>query len=283
MKYSVFILIVSFISTSLFAQRIDEITVGIDEEFYSTKKTVRVTDGIGKGLSKDIAMRNAIIDARKKALVRVTSTFRHYLSASKDGEFVDKSVAEEVHARIIDRENIISVNYDHGLNFAPYHVAVVDAEVKVRFLDLDFFATEMTKTAEAACIRSLFISGWGQFFNRSYFAGVSFGLVTYGSLGYGFYRDNQISAARKSYQEATTATEAERRYQVLQNHRRVARTLYVLGVASWAYSVWEAFEDRERADEVLDVVHKKFFPKFRYTRTYSPIQRFIMNGLRPTW
>ena len=282
MKAFITIFVLLFVST-LWAQPIREIDVSIDAEYYSTKKTIRITDGIGKGLSKEIALRNAIIDARKKAMVRVTSTFRHMLSASKDGEFVDSSVAEEVHARIIDRENLISVDYEHDLNFRPYEVAIADVEVTVQFLDLDFFATEIMKTAEAACIRSLFISGWGQMFNRNYFAGATFGILTYGSLGYGYYRNQKIDQARKSYQDATNNTDAERRYKVLRDHRRVSRTLYVLGVATWAFSVWEAFEDRERADEVLDIVHKKFFPKFRYVRQYSPIQKFIMGNMRPTW
>ena len=261
---------------------VDQLDLGVEEEFYSTKKKIRITDGIGKGSSKEIAYRNALLDARRKALVRVTSTFRHILSETKDGVFVDKTVWQDVHARIIDRERVISVTYDHGINFNT-HVAIVDCEIAVSFLDLDFFATEIMKTAEAACVRSLFIAGWGQMFNRNYFAGAAMGMVTYGSLGYAYYREQQVGKAIENYNNASTPQEAERRYHELQNHRRVSRTLYVVGAMTYAYSVWEAFEDRERTDDVLDKVHAKFFPRFRYTRKYSPIQEFMMNNLRPGW
>ena len=259
-----------------------DLTIRIDEEFYSTKKKIRIRDGIGAGRTEAVAYRNAILDARKKALVRVTSTFRHVLSSSKNGEFVDKAVWQDVHAKIIDKEKCFRVNYDHNMKFSK-KVAVVDCEVTVQFLDLDFFTTEVMKTAEAACVRSLFISGWGQIFNKAYFHGISLGLITYGSIGYGYYRQRKINQARQLYENANNGLEAERRLKELQNHRMVARTLYISGAITWAYSVWEAFEDRERTDEVLDIVHKKFFPKFRFTRKYSPIQHFIMDSMRPGW
>lgn len=254
-----------------------------DEEYYSTQKKIRITDGIGKGRSKEIALQNAIVDARKKALVRVTSTFRHVLSESKDGVFVKKDVVQEVHAKIIEKEDIISIDYDHDMNFSPYYVAIVDCEITVSFLDLDFFAQEIMKTAEAACIRSIVLSGWGQVFNRAYFSGVSMGLITYGSIGYGYYREQQIDEAREAYKAATDSTTAERRYKEMRDHRETARTMYVIGALTWAYSVWDAFEDRERADEVLDKVHKLYFPQFPYKRNKSFVQEFIMKNTRPEW
>ncbi len=257
--------------------------VALDEEFYSTKKKIRVTDGIGRGYSKEIALQNAIIDARKKALVRVTSTFRHVLSESKDGEFVDSSVAEDVHAKIISKEKIISVKYDHDLSFAPYQLAIVDVEITVSFLDLDYFTEEILKTAEAAMIRSMVIAGWGQIFNRSYYAGTTMALITYGSIGYGYHRQSKIAGARNAYNSATDPTDAERKYKILREHQRVAATMYTIGVITWGYSVWEAFEDRERADEILDKVHDMYFPKFRYDRKVSPIQKFMMKNMRPSW
>ena len=253
------------------------------ENAFSTAKKVRVTDGIGKGLSKEIAMQNAIVNARQKALTRVTSTFRHVLSETQDGEFVKKSVAQEVNAKIIEKEEIISVNYDHGMNFEPYYVAIVDCIVTVSFLDLDFFATEIMKTAEAACIRSIVLSGWGQVFNRSYFAGAAFGLVTYSSLGYGYYREQQISDAQKAYNTAIGTANEEQALRTLQGHQNASRILYAAGAMTWAYSVWDAFEDRERVDEIMDEVHKVYFPQYPYERQYSYFQEFIMETTRPTW
>ncbi len=257
--------------------------LGLEEEFYSTKKKVRVTDGIGKGRSKEIALQNAIVDARKKALDRSTTSFKHFLSESKDGVFVQDSVASEVYAKIIEKEKIIKVSYDHDVDFTPYYVAIVDCEVTVSFLDLDFFAQEIMKTAEAACIRSIVISGWGQVFNRSYFAGTGFFLTTYGSLGYGWYRQQQIPKTKEKYLAATTNTEAERQYKLLRQHRDTSRTMFVIGFTTWAYSVWEAFEDRERADKLLDAVHKRYFSKFNYKRQLSFFQEFIMENTRPEW
>lgn len=283
LSYIITISIILSVTGAVHARGIEGSEIGLDEEFYSTKKTIRVTDGIGKGRTREIAMQNAIIDARKKALKRVTSTFRHMLSEAKDGVFVSESVAEEVHARIIDKEKIRNVTYDHGIDFGSTQVAMVDADITVSFLDLDFFAQEMMKTAEAACIRSLVLSGWGQVFNRNYFGGISMGLITYGSIGYGYHRETQIDAARKAYNGAKTPVEAERAYKTYRDHQQTARTMYVIGAMTWAYSVWDAFEDRERADEVLDQVHKAYFPKFPYQRRISPIQRFVMENMRPEW
>lgn len=276
-KIILFLFLVSLIPRAVFSE-----DLGFDEEFYSTKRKIRVTDGIGKGPTKEIARQNAIIDARKKAMERVTSTFRFVLSGSKDGEFQDKSVAQEVHAKIIDKERIISVTYDHNVKFNGFEVAIVDCEVTVSFLDLDFFAQEIMKTAEAACIRSMYIAGWGQIFNRAYFSGITMGLITYGSIGYAYYRSTLVKDAEQAYFNAKNPTEAERRYQVLKDHKQVARTLYVVGFLTWAYSVWDAFEDRERADEVLDKVHDKFFKKFPYKREYSYFQEKMME-MRPAW
>lgn len=276
----IFFIICIFLSTSyLFADQ----DLGIEEEFYSTKKKVRITDGIGKGRTKEVALQNAIIDARKKALERSTTSFKHFLSEVKDGVFVKDSVASEVYAKIIDKEKIIKVTYDHDIDFSPYYVAIIDCEITVSFLDLDFFAQEIMKTAEAACIRSIVLSGWGQFFNRSYFAGTTMFLTTYGSLGYGYFREQKIPRARKEYLEASSPEEAEQKYKILREHRNVANTMYAIGISTWAYSVWEAFEDRERADKLLDAVHKRYFSSFPYYREYSFFQMLIMENTRPEW
>ncbi len=279
----VILLVASF---PLFAQ---QVVTGVEEDFYTRKKEVRVTDGIGKGRSKEIAVQNALRDAREKALVRSTTSFRHYLSESKDGEFVSDSVADEVYAKIIDKEKIVSINYigdEKGEeSFRPYHVVVVDSIVTVSFFDLDFFAQEIMKTAEAACIRSMVISGWGQVFNRNYFGGVTMSLVTYGSLGYGLARQNQFEKAKTDYANATSTHDAEQKYRMMREHQEVARTMYVIGAMTWAYSVWDAFEDRERADDLLDNVHEAYFSKskFKYHRQLSFFQEMMMENMRPTW
>ncbi|MCB1146493.1 MAG: hypothetical protein KDK41_01990 [Leptospiraceae bacterium] len=275
----IILLLALMISQNIFSADID----GIEEEFYTTKKKVRVTDAIGKGFSREIALQNALVDAREKAINRSTSTFKYYLSKYEDGVFVDETVATEVHAKVIDTVKIISENYNIGVDFGRTYVVIVDCEVTVSFLDLDYFAQEIMKTAEAACIRSIVLSGWGQFFNRSYFAGTSLALITYGSIGYGYYRERQIPAAQRAYESAGTPAEAERRYQTFKEHRDVARTMYILGAMTWAFSIWEAFEDRERADKLLDEVHKRYFPKMPYNRQLSFFQEFIMENTRPGW
>lgn len=257
--------------------------VDVEKDYYTRKKRIRVTDGVGKGRSKEIALQNAIRDARAKALERSTSSFRHYLTKSKDGEFADSSVASEVHAKVIDREKIISVNYDHGIDFSPYYVAVADVIVTVSFLDLDFFAQEIMKTAEAACIRSMVISGWGQIYNKNYITGISMSMVTYGSIGYGYRRELAYERAQKDYNQASTPEEAEQAYSIMREHKDVARTMYIIGTTTWAYSVWEAFEDRERADKLLDRVHDAYFPNFPYERRISFFQRRMMENTRPMW
>lgn len=275
--FALFLLII--LGVPVFAQDIAE----IEEDYYTTKKKVRVTDAIGAGFSREIALQNALMDAREKAVSRSTSSFKHYLSKYEDGVFVDETVASEVHAKVIDTVKIISENYNVGVDFGRNYVVVLDSEVTVSFLDLDFFAQEIMKTAEAACIRSIVLSGWGQMFNRSYMAGTSLALVTYGSIGYGYYRELKIPKANDNYLAATNTKDAEAAYKALKEHKYVARTMYMVGAMAWAFSVWEAFEDRERADKVLDHVIKSYFPNMHYRRQLSFFQEFIMENTRPGW
>lgn len=248
------------------------------QEFISTSRKIRVTDAIGQGATKEVARNNALHDAEQKALRRVTSTFRHIITEVKTGELGDKKIIEEVNAKIIDKPDIRKTEYP----FENPYVCIMDVYVTVRFLDLDFFAEEIKKTAEGACIRSLFIAGWGQAYNRNYFgAVVNFG-VTYGALGYGYYRDQQISNSRSNYLNASDPKSAERAYNKLQSDKNMSRAMYALGFLSWAYSVWDAFEDRSRANEVMDRVHKKFFKEMPYKRYDSFMQR-MMNKTKPQW
>lgn len=251
---------------------------GFAQEYISTKRSILITDAIGEGKTKEIAKNNALYDAEQKALRRVTSTFRHILSDIKDGELMNKRIQEEVHARIIDKPDIKKEEYP----FETPYVCMLEVYVTVKFLDLDFFAEEIKKTAEGACVRSLFVAGWGQAYNRNYFgAVVNFGL-TYGALGYGYYREQQIDNSRANYLNAKDPESSERAYRKLQNDRNVSKTMYAIGIVSWIYSVWDAFEDRERTNRVMQDVHQKYFKKFPYTRYDSFMQR-MMYSTRPSW
>jgi len=248
------------------------------QEFISTKRTIRVTDAIGEGSTREVARNNALHDAEQKALRRVTSTFRHIISDTKMGEMGDKTIIEEVNAKIIDRPDIRKEEYP----FESPYVCILDVYITVRFLDLDFFADEIKKTAEGACVRSLFVAGWGQGYNRNYFgAVVNFG-ITYGALGYGYYREKQIAVSRANYLNARDPRSAEIAYRKMQNDSNVSRSMYALGFLAWAYSVWDAFEDRSRANDVMDQVHKKFFKKMPYTR-YDSFMQELMYKTKPTW
>lgn len=258
--------------------------VGLEEEIFSTQKKVRVRDAIGKGRSKEVAIQNAKIDAHRKAIERSTSSFRHLLTEVKDIELASEQVAKDVNAKVIDEAKCELPKWNHGVDFSPFHVAVMDCEVTVSFLDLDYFTQEIMKTAEGACIRSIVLSGWGQIYNKNYITGTAMTLVTYGSIGYGYKRELQIDNARKEYQGATTSTEAEQKYKVMREHQEVAKTMYILGAMTWAYSIWDAFEDRERADQLLYNVHQKYFKdKLKYTPMRSFFQDFMMQSTRPTW
>ncbi|MDZ7343101.1 MAG: hypothetical protein ONA90_01160 [candidate division KSB1 bacterium] len=256
----------------------------LDKEYFSTQKQVRVSDAIGKGRSKEIAIHNARIDAQRKALERSISSFRHFFVESKDFVVTKEQIIADINAKVIEEPRCSPPKWDHGMDFSPFHLAVMDCVVTVSFFDLDYFVSEIMKTAEGACIRSIVLSGWGQIYNKNYFSGLAMSLITYGSLGYGYSRENQVDAARKSYLEATDPSEAERRYRVLRDHQEVARTMYIIGAVTWAYSIWDAFEDRERADEVLYQVHQKYFKgKLNYTPHFSYFQHVMMKTTRPKW
>lgn len=258
--------------------------LGLDKEYFSTQKVLRVRDAIGKGRSKEIAIHNAKIDAHKKALERSVSSFRHMIVETKDFAVTNEQLIADVNAKVIDEARCSEPNWDHGFDFSPFHVAVMDCHVTVSFFDLDFFTTEIMKTAEGACIRSIVLSGWGQFYNKNYITGTAMALITYGSIGYGYSRESKVAQAQTDYKNASTPSEAEQKYKEMRNHQEVARTMYVIGALTWAYSIWEAFEDRERADDVLYQVHQKYFKgKLNYEPQISFFQRFMMQNTRPKW
>ncbi len=259
--------------------------LGLDKEFYSTQKEVRVRDAIGKGRSKEIAIQNARIDAHRKALERSVSSFRHMMVETKDFVVTNEQLIADVNAKVIDEARCSEPKWDHnGMDFSPFFVAIMDCRVTVSFFDLDYFTTEIMKTAEGACIRSIVLSGWGQLYNKNYISSAALALVTYGSIGYGYSRETKVSSARDAYKSATNPTDAEQKYKEMRNHQEVARTMYVIGALTWAYSVWEAFEDRERADDVLYQVHQKYFAgKLNYKPEISFFQRFMMQNTRPKW
>jgi hypothetical protein len=258
--------------------------LGLDKEFFSTQKVVRVRDAIGKGRSKEIAIQNAKTDAHRKALERSISSFRHMMVESKDFAVTSEQLIADVNAKVIDEARCNDPNWDHGFNFAPFYVAVMDCSVTVSFFDLDFFTTEIMKTAEGACIRSVVLSGWGQFYNNNYITGTAMALITYGSIGYGYSRETKAASARDQYNSATNSGDAEKKYKEMRDHQEVARTMYVIGALTWAYSIWEAFEDRERADDVLYQVHQKYFKgKLNYEPQISFFQRLMMQNTRPKW
>jgi hypothetical protein len=258
--------------------------LGLDKEYYSTQKKVRVRDAIGKGRSREIAIQNARIDAHRKALERSVSSFRHMFVESKDFVVTNEQLIADVNAKVIEEARCNEPKWDHGINFDPFHVAVMDCTVTVSFFDLDYFTTEIMKTAEGACIRSIVLSGWGQFYNKNYISSAAMALITYGSIGYGYSREVKVAGARDEYRNAATPAEAEQKYKQMRDHQEVARTMYVIGALTWAYSIWEAFEDRERADDVLYQVHQKYFKdKLNYQPQLSFFQRFMMENTRPKW
>jgi len=258
--------------------------LGLDKEYYSTQKKVRVRDAIGKGRSREIAIQNARIDAHRKALERSVSSFRHMFVESKDFVVTNEQLIADVNAKVIEEARCNEPKWDHGMNFDPFHVAVMDCTVTVSFFDLDYFTTEIMKTAEGACIRSIVLSGWGQFYNKNYISSAAMALITYGSIGYGYSREVKVAGARDEYRNAATPAEAEQKYKQMRDHQEVARTMYVIGALTWAYSIWEAFEDRERADDVLYQVHQKYFEgKLNYQPQLSFFQRFMMENTRPKW
>lgn len=272
------------LAASNLAARPSGVDLGLDREYFSSQKKVRVRDAIGKGRSREIAIQNARIDAHRKALERSVSSFRHMIVETKDFVVTNEQLIADVNAKVIEEARCNEPKWDHGMDFSPFHVAVMDCMVTVSFFDLDYFVTEIMKTAEGACIRSIALSGWGQFYNKNYITSAAMALITYGSIGYGYSREVKVASARDAYNNAATAAEAERKYKEMRDHQEVARTMYVIGALTWAYSIWEAFEDRERADDVLYEVHQKYFKnKLNYERHISFFQRFIMQNTRPKW
>ncbi len=279
-----FAAIAAVITGNLSAAPKKNVDLGLDKEYFSTQKNVRVRDAIGKGRSKEIAIQNAKIDAHRKALERSVSSFRHMITETKDFVLTNEQLIADVNAKVIDEARCNEPKWDHGFDFNPFHVAVMDCTVTVSYFDLDFFTTEIMKTAEGACIRSIVLSGWGQIYNKNYVTGTAMALITYGSIGYGYSRESKVAGARDEYKSATNSADAERKYKEMRDHQEVARTMYVIGALTWAYSVWEAFEDRERADDVLYQVHQKYFKgKLNYEPDISFFQRFMMQNTRPKW
>ena len=211
------------------AERPSAVDLGLDKEYFSTQKNVRIRDAIGKGRSKEIAIQNAKIDAHRKALERSISSFRHMIVESKDFAVTTEQLIADVNAKVIDEARCDEPKWDHGFDFSPFHVAVMNCNVTVSFFDLDFFTTEIMKTAEGACIRSIVLSGWGQFYNKNYITGTAMALITYGSIGYGYSREVKVAGLRDEYKNAATPADAEQKYKEMRNAQEVARTMYVIG------------------------------------------------------
>lgn len=245
------------------------------ETFLTVKRTVRVTDGIGRGETPEAAKEAAIANARQKALERVATSFVHTYERAEGMVLTEERIMQDIHAKIL-RTRVRKVEY-------PFpDVALVTADITVQYFDLDFFVRELRKSAESAMVRSLVVSGWGQVYNRNYLHAVLCFGATYGSLAKAWFSDLEADRLKREYLSAVDPV----RSRVLYDRYKAAsweRLAWIsLGAASWAYSVWEAFENREEAARSLDTVHARFFPEFRYVRQKSSVQAF-MDNLAPTW
>jgi len=240
--------------------------------FITTVRTIRITDAIGRGKTIEEARKNAIKDAKEKAKRRVTSAFSYLFVRVKNASIEKMNLSEKLHAEVIGEPRIIKEE-------KPFKdVVILDCIVKVKFLDLDFFVEEAKKTAEGACIRSLVLAGWGQAYNRNYFAGFINFLLTYGSLVYGINLNTKYQSAYSEYRKTNDTNQLIK----AEKYQKTRDTFYANPLISWLYSVWDAFEDRKRASEVLDKIHNKYFKEIPYKTTDSFLQEFMYDTI-PSW
>lgn len=244
------------------------------ETWLTVKHRIRVSDGIGRGSTRKEAVEAAVQNARKKAMERVATSFIHSYERVESFVLTEDRIIEDIHAEVL-RQKVRQVEY-------PYeNVALVTVDFTVRYFDLDFFVREMRKSSESSLMRSLVISGWGQIYNKNYFNAVLFLITTYGSFANAYYHDTRVTSLKKDYQNASTDTVEElySRYKEAVGQRDL---WLIVGVSSWIYSIWEAFEDREITNEKLDEVHDRYFPDFYYTRKKSFVQKAV-DRWAPRW
>jgi len=259
------VIIFLFSICSLFAQ----------EELITAKRKIRINDGIGRGLNKIEAKNNAISNAKMKALERVATSFIHSYEKAENMVLTEDKILQDIHARVV-KHRLIKVEY-------PFeNVAIVTVDFWLEFLDIDFFAVELRKSAESAMVRSFVISGWGQFYNRNYLHGILFFVTTYGSIIQAILQENLKRDLKNQYLLATSSEAATFLYSKYRNAVFSQTAWLSIGITSWAFSIWEAFEDYERAGQLLDQTHETFFPEFRYTRQKSFVQKF-MEKVAPKW
>jgi hypothetical protein len=250
------------------------VSVAAEETYLTVKKRVRITDGIAAGENPGDAKDKAVENAKKKALERVATSFMHSYERVENGVLTADTVIQDIHAKIL-KVKLRKVEY-------PFeNVALVTVDITMQYFDLDFFVRELRKSAESSFMRSIVISGWGQVYNRDWFNAALCFFTTYGSLGTAWYYDIHADAVRDQYRKAGSA-DAARLYNDYRNAYASRDTWLIIGIASWAYSVWEAFEDRAVMNEKLDAVHQKYFPDFYYTRYKSFVQKEVDNWM-PKW
>ncbi len=265
-KLSIIISTLLFLASSGYAKT--------EAEFLTVKRTIRVTDGIARGVDKEDAKQNAIENARNKARERVATSFIHSYEKVENAVLTEEKIIQDLHAEII-RTKVRKVEY-------PFeNVCLVTVDFTIKYFDLDFFVRELRKSAESSMMRSLVLSGWGQVYNRNYFNGLCFFVTTYGSFYRAYIWDGQATDYKHAYDKAGSATVAEA-YNNFKNADIQSKTWLVIGISSWAYSMWEAFEDREITNLKLDDAHKQYFPTFWYTREKSFVQK-RMDNWAPKW
>ena len=248
------------------------INFGFGSNFIATVRKIRITDAIGRGKTMEEARKKALKDAKEKAKRRVTSAFSYLFVRIKNATVEKMNLSEKLHAEIIGEPRIIKEK-------KPFKdVVILDCIVTVKFLDLDFFVEEAKKTAEGACIRSLVLAGWGQAYNRNYFAGFINFIVTYGSLVYGIKMNTKYQTAYSEYKDNNDINKLIR----TEKYRKTRDTFYVIAIISWLYGIWDAFEDRKRASEVLDEIHNKYFKEIPYKTSDSFLQEFMYDTI-PQW
>jgi len=247
---------------------------GAEDNFLSVKRVIRVTDGIAQGATPQEAKLKAVENARRKALERVASSFVHTYERVENFVLTDDKIIQDIHAKIL-KTKVRKIEY-------PFeNVALVTVDFTVEYFDLDFFVREIRKSAESAMVRSLVISGWGQVYNRNYFNAILCFAATYGSLAAAYGFSLKTDGLRRQYKAANGLYADALYVRYRDSYLQTAAWLSV-GLGSWAYSMWEAFEDREITNLKLDDVHSKFFPDFYYAREKSFVQK-AMDRAAPRW
>jgi hypothetical protein len=245
------------------------------ESFLTVKRRIRVTDGIARGATRLEAKEAAVANARRKAIERVATSFIHSYERTDNMVLTEEQIIQDIRAQVL-RTKVRKVEY-------PYeNVALVTVDFTIEYFDLDFFAAELRKSAESAMVRSLVISGWGQLYNRNYLHAIVFFSTTYGSLGRAYWSDLRTTALKREYLASADPVRSRSLYGRYRDSSWESAAWLTVGITSWAYSIWEAFEDRENTARSLDEAHDQFFPDFYYTREKSFVQK-AMDKAGPKW